>query len=224
MSNNVEAQNYETLTETALIEGRRAFLGFLAKRLGNRADAEDVLQEFCLRVLARKDQLRNVERMDAWLYAVLRSALNDHYRKRIRRTRLAGAVTREPEEWVADAPTQMARPCTCPSRLLTELRSVDAMLIRRIDFGEEDRGIVAADMGLNRNALGVRLHRARAALREAIQHYCGACCLDDPDDCYCSTSRRSDPTRLSNCTDVSMRRDQANSSGHSRAHLLVRMM
>ena len=64
MSNNVEAQNYETLTETALIEGRRAFLGFLAKRLGNRADAEDVLQEFCLRVLARKDQLRNVERMD----------------------------------------------------------------------------------------------------------------------------------------------------------------
>ena len=120
-----------------------------------------------------------------WLYAILRSTMNDHFRKATRRSRLAVAVARDPHQLVADAPVQMARLCTCPSRLLTELRTVDAKLIRRIDFGEEDRKIVAADMGLNRNALGVRLHRARAALREAIQYHCGACCLEDPDDCYC---------------------------------------
>ena len=74
--------------ETTLSVNRNAFLGFLVKRLGNRADAEDVLQEFCIRVLARKDQLREADRMDAWLYAVLRSALNDHYRKSGRSRRL----------------------------------------------------------------------------------------------------------------------------------------
>ena len=74
--------------ERSLLDGRGAFMGFLVKRLGNRADAEDVLQEFCIRVLARKDQLRDVERMDAWLYAILRSTLNDHYRKGARRSRL----------------------------------------------------------------------------------------------------------------------------------------
>lgn len=71
------------------------------KRLGNRADAEDVLQEYCIRVLARKDQLRDIERMDAWLYAILRSTMNDHYRKTTRHSRLAVAVAREPQELVA---------------------------------------------------------------------------------------------------------------------------
>ncbi len=171
--------------ERALLDRRGAFLGFLIKRLGNRADAEDVLQDFCIRVLGRKDQLRDVERMDAWLYAILRSTLNDHYRKGTRRNRLAAAVAREPEEWIADAPTQMARRCTCHGGLISDLRPADSELIRRIDFGEEDRERVAHDLGLTRNALGVRLHRARAALREALTNHCGDCCRDDRDDCSC---------------------------------------
>ena len=171
--------------ERALLDGRGAFLGFLIKRLGSRADAEDVLQDFCIRVLGRNDQLRDVERMDAWLYAILRSTLNDHFRKGTRRNRLAAAVAREPEDWISDTPTQMARLCTCHGGLISELRPADAELLRRIDFGEEDREHVARDLGLTRNALGVRLHRARTALREALTSHCGDCCRDDRDDCYC---------------------------------------
>lgn len=171
--------------ETALVDGRAAFLGFLTKRLGNSADAEDVLQEFCVRVLARRDQLREAERMDAWLYAILRSTLNDHYRRAGRRGRLAEAAAREPEELAEDAAEQMTHICTCMSGLLPALRPADAELIRRIDFGEEDRGVVAADLGLSRNALGVRLHRARSALRDALTSHCGPCCKTGADDCYC---------------------------------------
>lgn len=171
--------------ERALLDGRAAFLGFLMRRLGNRADAEDVLQEFCIRVLSRRDQLRQVERMDAWLYAVLRSALNDHFRKTARRGRLAEAVAREPETWAEDAADEMSRICTCPGGLISQLRPADADLIRRIDFGEEDRASVASDLGLNRNALGVRLHRARTALRAALMGHCGPCCQSGHDDCHC---------------------------------------
>lgn len=185
--------------ERALLDGRSAFLGFLVKRLGDRVDAEDVLQDFCMRVLARKDQLREVERMDAWLYSVLRSTLNDHYRKGARRNRLAAAAAREPEEWVADAPTQMARLCTCHGGLISELRPADAELIRRIDFGEEDRESVASDLGLNRNALGVRLHRARTTLRDALIHHCGACCQDNRDDCSCPPRGSGNDKHESDC-------------------------
>lgn len=174
--------------ELALMDNRAEFLGFLTKRLGNRTDAEDVLQEFCLRVLARKDQLREVERMGAWLYSILRSSLNDHYRKTARRTRLADAVSREPETWAEDASDQMARLCSCVGGLISELRPVDASLIRRIDFGDEDRARVAADLGLHRNALGVRLYRARMALRDAVVRHCGSCCETDREDCYCPPS------------------------------------
>ena len=181
-----------TSPEQALLDGRGAFMGFLVKRLGNRADAEDILQDFSLRVLTRKEQLRDVERMDAWLYTILRSTLNDHYRKGSRRSRLAAAAAREPEEWVADAPAQMAQLCTCHGGLISDLRPADAELIRRIDFGEEDRETVAADLGLSRNALGVRLHRARTSLRDVLTKHCGACCRDDRDDCSCPPEGRED--------------------------------
>ena len=182
---NRNSEQTDSSPERALLDGRGAFMGFLVKPLGNRADAEDVLQDFCIRVLARKDQLRDVERMDAWLYTILRSTLNDFYRKGTRRNRLAVAAAREPEEWVADAPAQMARLCTCHGGLISDLRPADSELIRRIDFGEEDRESVAADLGLSRNALGVRLHRARAALRDTLIGHCGACCQMDRDDCFC---------------------------------------
>ncbi|QIE47715.1 RNA polymerase sigma factor (plasmid) [Pseudohalocynthiibacter aestuariivivens] len=171
--------------ETALSEGRQAFLGFLVRRLGNKADAEDVLQEFCIRVLTRKDQLRDVERMDAWLYSILRSTMNDHFRQWSRRGRLADAYGREPEKWEKDAPEQMAQFCRCVDGLIPALRDADADLIRRIDFGEEERAEVAVHLGLTRGALGVRLHRARAALRDALTGHCGKCCKTGWDDCYC---------------------------------------
>mgnify|MGYP003656038286 CR=1 FL=1 len=60
----------------ALATNRQMFLGFLVNRLGNLSEAEDVLQEFCLRVIKRKDQLRDAEKLNGWLYSVLRSALN----------------------------------------------------------------------------------------------------------------------------------------------------
>ena len=186
--------------ECALLDGRAAFFSFLVRRLGNRADAEDVLQEFCIRVLDRREQLRDVDRMDAWLYAVLRSTLNDHYRKSARRGRLAEAVAREPEVWAEeDASEQMSRPCTCPSGLISGLRPGEAELLRRIDLGEEDRAAVAKDLGLNGNALRVRLHRARAALRDALAAHCGPCCKTGTDDCYCPAEGCESPEKDSHC-------------------------
>ena len=178
--------NLDAGPEHSLLEGRSAFFGFLMKRLGNRADAEDVLQEFSIRVLARKDQLRQADRMDAWLYAILRSTLNDHYRRSKRLNRLTDAVAREPAAWIQEAPEQLGKLCTCPGGLISDLRPTDAQLIQRVDFGEDDRIAVAADLKISRNALGVRLHRARMALREALVVHCGTCCETSRNDCYCA--------------------------------------
>ena len=199
MCNDMKGTDRGPSTETALIEGRKAFLGFLAKRLGNRAEAEDVLQEFCIRVLASKDQLRDVKRMDAWLYAILRSVLNDHYRKAARRRHLAEAVAAEPQGWAEDATGQLSRSCSCSAGLLPELRPADADLIRRIDLNDDDRASVAADLGLTRGTVAVRLHRARSALKDSLLSHCGICCETDRDDCYCPPAGCGNPAVHSNC-------------------------
>lgn len=194
---------HDTNVDKALLVGRSAFLGFLTKRLGNRADAEDVLQEFCIRVLARKDQLRDADRMDAWLYSVLRSALNDHYRKNGRRKRLgdAFAVEMQTVEDVADAEETMAQMCGCVKGLVPELRQADSDLIRRIDIDEEDRAAVAADLGLKPGTLAVRLHRARGALGDLLLGHCGFCCKHGFEDCSCPPAGCEDPIELTHCGD-----------------------
>ncbi len=172
---------------TALSQHRDAFMGFLMKRLHDRDEAEDVLQEFCLRILARKDQLREAERLDAWLYAVLRSVLNDHFRKTGRRTRLGEAVAADPTQAVTqpDACEAMGHVCTCIKGLIPQLRPADAELIRTIDIEGAPRATVAAELGISPAALAARLHRARAALRDRLLNHCGCCCEHGFEDCHC---------------------------------------
>ena len=55
---------------------------------GQKADAEDLVQESCLRAFAAIDQLRDVENSKAWLFRILRTTWlrkgeGDPYRKRI---------------------------------------------------------------------------------------------------------------------------------------------
>lgn len=190
--------------ETALSANRNAFLGFLIKRLGNRADAEDILQEFCIRVLARKDQLREADRMDAWLYAVLRSALNDHYRKLGRSNRLKDAVLLESQSAVIvdDPVAEMDVICKCVKGLISELRPADADLIRRIDIDDADRSTVAAELGVKTGTLNVRLHRARAALSDALLAHCGPCCRHGFDDCSCPPAGCEHPVDETDCADT----------------------
>lgn len=187
--------------ERTLTTGRKAFLGFLMKRLGSRSDAEDVLQEFCIRVLTRKDQLRDAERMDAWLYAVLRSALNDHFRKAGRSKRLKDAVSLETRSAVVaeDPVEEMDVICKCVNGLVTELRPADAELIRRIDIDENDRAVVAAELGVKPGTLNVRLHRARAALQDALLAHCGPCCRGGFDDCSCPPQGCEHPVEATDC-------------------------
>ncbi|WP_420402431.1 RNA polymerase sigma factor [Nisaea sp.] len=190
--------------EWPMTGAREIFLGFLLKRLGSRSDAEDVLQEFYIRVLARKDQIRNPERMDAWLYAVLRSVLNDHFRKQGRSRRLHDAVANEMNATaLIQAPIEDVDViCRCVKGLVTELRPVDADLIRRIDIEEQNRAAVAADLGVAPGTLNVRLHRARAALGDALLAHCGPCCRDGFDDCSCSPIGCERPDERTHCGDT----------------------
>ena len=63
-------------------------LAFAERRLGNRADAEDVVQESCTRAWVAFATLREESRLRAWLYQILRSSLSDFTQKEGRRERM----------------------------------------------------------------------------------------------------------------------------------------
>ncbi len=174
-----------------LVKNHRAFLGFLARRLGSREDAEDVLQDFCLKALSRRDQLRDSDSIVAWLYALLRSSLVDHYRKRGRLDRVTHAYGQEMKS-VQEAVDEKALHegfCACLHKLLPALRPDQAELVRRIDLGQEDRASLAADLGVTPGTLAVRLHRARQALGQALMASCTSCPEHGFDDCSCNPDK-----------------------------------
>lgn len=75
--------------------------------------------------------------------------------------------------------------CNCFVSLLALLRPDQADLLRRIDLGGDDRATVAAELGITRGTFGVRLHRARLALKNLLLAVCISCPKHGFDDCAC---------------------------------------
>lgn len=172
--------------EAALTENHQTFLRFLKRRLGSGHEAEDVLQEFYLKVLNTVHGLRKRESIVAWLFRILRSTLADHYRARERRARRESSYAREQavqtESFDADL---HALVCQCFYKLLPTLRAEYAEALWRIDLAGEARSAAARAMGISLNNLAVRLHRARLALKRALLLSCETCPEHGFDDCAC---------------------------------------
>ena len=159
--------------EAALTENHRAFRRFLARRLGSEEDVNDVLQDFYVAAISKANAIRKNESIVAWLFRVLGSTLADHYRRRERRSRNEAAYAREQENQSQAPDTGLhAMVCQCLYTLLPTLRPEYAELIWRVDLLAEPRETVAKQLGLTANNLGVRLHRARQALRRALLLSC----------------------------------------------------
>lgn len=163
------------------------FRKYLFSRVGDPAIAEDILHSFCIRVMQNGTELRNPKSAMGWLYTVLRSVLMDYYRKESSRKRgeygYAADVAVMSEDTANSEPDEVI--CGCVNGLATELRADQADILRRIDFNEEPRERVSRDLGISHQNLRVRLHRARAALKNALLRHCGACCETGFRDCYC---------------------------------------
>lgn len=117
----------------ALIENHRRFLGFLQKRVGNPADAEEILQAAFVKGLARAGEIRDEDRAVAWFYRLLRNAVIDHWRERAAENRAAEALARELKD-EAPPPELEAEICRCFEALMPALKPDQARMLRRVDW------------------------------------------------------------------------------------------
>ena len=63
-------------------------LGFAARRTATLVDAEDAVQDTCVKAWAAFDELRDPGSVRAWLYRILRSVLSESAERQTRRARL----------------------------------------------------------------------------------------------------------------------------------------
>jgi len=184
----------ETSTKTAgtplpepvlarLVEHHREFVRFVERRIGNRALAEEIVQDAFVRTLDGGDEIR--ESAVGWFYRVLRNAVIDRQRRQAvadrRLEALAAelATTGQPSEELANVA------CRCIAELAETLKPDYASALRRVELDGLSVKEYAADAGISASNAGVRIFRAREALRRQVARACGTCAEHGCADCSC---------------------------------------
>jgi RNA polymerase sigma-70 factor (ECF subfamily) len=149
---------------TALIDRHSARVhAFLLRYSGNRADADDLLQETWVRVARAAQSFDAARRFRSWLYGIATHLARDQFRRRSAKERALRALATQPRaqqrdaldraelhERIAELPDSM--------RAVLQLRYFESM-------GEAE---MAEALGIPRGTVKSRLH---AALRELRIRY-----------------------------------------------------
>lgn len=180
-----------TLPQSAidqLVANHREFLRFVERRIGNRALAEEIVQDAFVRSLDRGGEIR--ESVLGWFYQVLRNAVIDRQRRQAVADRQLDELAAELES-SGDGGEELAGVvCQCVARLAETLKPEYADALRRIEVEGVPVKDYADTAGISASNAGVRIFRARDALRKQVARSCGTCAEHGCLDCTCGGSGR----------------------------------
>jgi RNA polymerase sigma-70 factor, ECF subfamily len=148
---------------------------FIARRVWNGHDAEDLLQEVFLKAHVAIHDLRDTERVRPWLYRVAANAVADHHRER----QLADLPLMA-DEFVEETPgavnanSEVAR---CLGPIVDELPEGYRRALVLADLEGRPQREVAEELGLSLSGAKSRVQRARRKLRATLL----SCCRFDLD-------------------------------------------
>ena len=172
-----------------LVGSHREFLAFLVGRIGNRAEAEDVLQDAFVRGIEHEKELRDGESARAWFYRMLRNAVIDRNRRGATSSSRWQDLARALEERTGEAAAAAERTvCACVQRLMGNLPPEQATALQRIEMDGLQVKDFARETGLTESNAGVRVFRARKALLAQVKTACGTCAEHGCLDCCCGGS------------------------------------
>lgn len=175
-----------TRVEDAVLKNLKVFVAFARSRVGDEHLAEDIVQESLIKALSADRQPESEEETTTWFYRILRRSIIDVYRKQGARSRALERFENEIPE-TPDAKDERIL-CQCFRRLMPLVPEPYRELLEEIDLKGKEIEEVAESLGVTRNNLTVRLHRARKHLRNALSQNCRACSSHGCLDCTCDES------------------------------------
>jgi RNA polymerase sigma factor (sigma-70 family) len=193
MSERAESVADEPTSEVTalLVANHREFLRYVERRVGDEATAQEILQEAFVRTLDRGDEIR--ESAVGWFYGVLRNAVIDHQRRRSVANRRLDEFAAELELAVEPTAELEQVACLCVTRLADTLKPEYADALKRIEVDGMAVKDYADAAGITASNAGVRIFRAREALRKQVARSCGTCAEHGCLDCCCQAPSSAGP-------------------------------
>ncbi|WP_242916304.1 RNA polymerase sigma factor SigZ [Pontibacter liquoris] len=143
--------------------------GFVLKRIADKADADDMLQQLYLKLYKNCEQLQDVRDIKAWLYQITRNALVDFYREHSRHTSIADAGELPEEDFSEHAQPEIEA-LVLP--LLTLLPPEYAEALRLSELEGISQKEIAARLGISYSGAKSRVQRGREKLKALFLECC----------------------------------------------------
>jgi RNA polymerase sigma-70 factor, ECF subfamily len=167
-------------TDTTWAELHTNIRGFVARRVRQPADVDDIVQQVFLRVHQALPTLRDADKLHAWIYQTTRRTIVDHYRAPSQRREVpAGTAVDvlpddQPGNVAADEGEESALQelAACLKPLIGKLALADREALRLIEFEGVTQVEAAGRLGLSVSGMKSRVQRARLHLRSALDDCC----------------------------------------------------
>jgi RNA polymerase sigma-70 factor, ECF subfamily len=146
---------------------RAALVRFVRSRVNDSEAAEDIVHDVLVKAYARRDTLKNAEKVDAWLYQMTRHAIVDHYRAKRPSDEL-------PEDLVAPEKEGSAREelARCLTTLIEHLPAGSRQAIELSELQGLTQKETATRLGISLSGAKSRVQRGRAQLHDLLIECC----------------------------------------------------
>jgi RNA polymerase sigma-70 factor (ECF subfamily) len=164
----------------------RDLRAFIARRVRNQADVDDLVQRVLLQIVKGLGTLRDAGRLHAWMYRTARNVIVDHYRSTgSTRERVAGDTedlqsadgAAAGEAFDDDEDAALRELATCLAPMLSQLPPAYQEAVRIVDLQGVTQHEAADRVGVSLSGMKSRVQRGRRRLREMLE----ACCRVDLD-------------------------------------------
>jgi RNA polymerase sigma-70 factor (ECF subfamily) len=158
-------------------ELRGPLAGFIAHRVADPQDAEDVLQDVLLRIHRHADELAGADRVLAWVHRIARNAIVDFYRRRAAWPELPagaagdlGEVPRPSDEPDADALRRELAACLRPLLERMPEKHRQALVLTELEGLPQVEA--AHRVGISVSGMKARVQRGRSQLKTLLLECC----------------------------------------------------
>ncbi len=154
--------------ETIYTDFHRKLHRFIAGRVSDPDDAEDILQEVYLKIHAHSASVREADRLESWVYQITRNAIADHYRRarpQVELSEWVPAVAPEGTDAMEELAQSVQEMLNClPEKYRQALVLTELQGMTQVEM--------AGRLGLSVSGAKSRVQRAREKLREAFLDCC----------------------------------------------------
>ncbi len=144
---------------------------FIRRRVSDEATAEDVLQDVFLKIHQHVETLRDVKKLESWIYQITRNAIIDSYREPRPTTSLEAAEVLDlPAELPDDDVVSELLPCV--RAMVRSPPELDRQALVLTEYQGLTQKEMSERLGLSFSGAKSRVQRAREKLKQQLLECC----------------------------------------------------